>query len=280
MACQPCLAAAEQPFPDPRGPLSLRQRPGNLSNSNNGLETFDCLNTREGLRLLCRPRRREGQPARTLAARGGHRRQGGKHRAPVYLCTGGGLQGCAKTQRSSARLRTGNQRLVGRSRRKQRRIARKLVLLAMMAVAATALTAPSAFAASASQHDSRSVEPQLPHTAPERGFSLRETGPVAPRETATVLLCLSDKNNEHGAQTHCEVELSFTETSGGFPTDHRYHFSARPLDPVDGGIPCHHSPTTEEPRAEILGEFNAENVNSPAGPEGGSGEHRVEINHT
>ena len=266
------------------------------------------------------------------------------------------------------------------------RTARKFVLLVVMAMAATALATPSAFAASASQHDSRSVEPQLPHTAPELqireeptsilcpavapaantvpsptvttggcrahirgnairliahiggavevqvsnctvefelrvdstgrgwithqeltdfvagsctrhpcpqlpepdepaeakawGFSLRETGPVVPRETATVLLCQSSRDAEHGAQAHCEVEIPFTETSGGVPTNHRYHFSARPLDPVDGGIPCHHSPTTEEPRAEILGEFNAENVSSPAGPEGGSGEHRVEINHT
>ena len=268
------------------------------------------------------------------------------------------------------------------------RIARKLVLLAIMAIAATALAAPSALAASASQHDSRSVEPQLPHTAPELqvreetsnvlcaavnpaagtvpsptltsggckahvrghnirliahisggievetfncdwefelridstgrgwithqeivdsvegpaggcfrhpcpqlpepaepaeakawGFSLRERGLVAPRETATVLLCLSPRDGEHGAQTHCELEIPFTETEAGLATNHRYHLNLNPADPVTGGIPCHHSPT-EEFRAEFIGELNTEMVNSLAGAEGGVVEHRIEINHT
>ena len=247
-------------------------------------------------------------------------------------------------------------------------------LLAMMAIAAVALTAPSAFAASASQHDSRSVEPQLPHTAPELqvreetsnvlcaavapaagtvpsptvtsggckahvrghnirliahvgggvevqvsscnwefevridstgrgwlthqeftdgeggagactrhpcpqlpepaepaeskawGFSLRERGMIAPRETFTFIFCFSNRDDEHGSQTHCELEVPFTETEAGVATNHRYHFNANPADPVTGGIPCHHSPTTEEPRAEFIGEFNAENGERPRRP--------------
>ena len=266
------------------------------------------------------------------------------------------------------------------------RILRKLVLLAIMAIAATALAAPTAFGASASQHDGRSLEPQLPHTAPELqvreetsnvlcpavtpaagtvpsptltsggckahvrgnairliahlpdgneiqvsncnvelelridstgrgwithqelvdvtmgsctrhpcpqlpepaepaeakawGFSLRERGTVVPRETATVLFCLSASSDEHGPQSHCEVEVPFTETEGGVATNHRYHFDARRDDPITAGVSCHHSPQTEVPRGEIFGEFNTEMVNSLAGPEGGVVEHRVEINHT
>ena len=262
-------------------------------------------------------------------------------------------------------------------------IVRKLVMLAMMAVAATALAAPSAFAASASQHDGASFEPELPHTAPELqireetsnflcpavtpaagtvpsphiasggckghvrgnairfvghlstgaefvvftcdiefevridstgqgwithqeltdvtplscprhpcpelpepiepaetkawGISLREVGPVAPSATATLLLCLSQRDDEHGPQLHCELEVPFTETEAGVATNHRYHFNANPNDPVTGGIPCH---SASRSSTEILGEFNTEMVNSFGGPEGGVAEHRIEINHT
>ena len=127
--------------------------------------------------------------------------------------------------------------------------------------------------------------PQLPEPAEPAetkawGVTVRETGPVVPRETATVLFCLVSRDSPHGAQTHCELEVSFTETEAGVATNHRYHANGGENDPLTGGVPCHHTPTTEEPRAEVYGEANVEMVDSAAGPEGGAAETRVEINHT
>ena len=122
-------------------------------------------------------------------------------------------------------------------------------------------------------------EPAEPAEAKAWGFAPRETQAVG-QTRATVLFCLVSRNDPHGPQSHCEVELPFTETEGGIATNHRYHSNAGVNDPVTGGVPCHHNPTTEEPRAEIFGEANAEMVDSAAGPEGGVVERRIEINHT
>ena len=264
------------------------------------------------------------------------------------------------------------------------RIARRLVLLAMTAIAVTAFTVPAAFAATASQGDGRSLEPELPHSSPELqvraepggglcpavtpapgtnpsphsasggckahgttsamrlgahlpdgteviisacnfevearvnstgagwlthqeftdvtpssctrepcpelpepappaeakawGVWVRETQVVGQRH-ATVLFCTVHRGDPHSSQSHCEVEVSVTETEAGVATNHRYHGNGGANDPLTGGVPCHHTPATEE-RVEVYGEVNVEMVDSAAGPEGGAVEGRVEINHT
>lgn len=126
----------------------------------------------------------------------------------------------------------------------------------------------------------RQACPQLPENpfveAKAWALHLRETGPVAPFETGTLLFCLVSNDDPHGpAQTHCEIEGLFSETEGGVPTSHRYHAEA-PGPGLTNGVPCHVPPGT--PTLEFSGEVNVEMF---AGTNGeNESEQRIEINHT
>lgn len=87
-----------------------------------------------------------------------------------------------------------------------------------------------------------------------------------PKEVLTLLFCVwgtADMTN-----THCEVDIPFTETEGGVPTNHRYHFT--PNDAACDGVAGF--------RGELTGEWKTEMVTAPLNGEGQS-EQQIEINH-
>lgn len=113
--------------------------------------------------------------------------------------------------------------------------------------------------------------PELPEPTPPAeskawGFYLREPGPVAPTETATMLLCLAHSSNPHLTPLYCEIEIPFTETS-----NHQYRLDAQP---GTGGAACHGGGFE---RPEISGEFTTETLTGTT--EENQAEQKVEINH-
>ena len=74
---------------------------------------------------------------------------------------------------------------------------------------------------------------------------------------------ISDTTN-----THCELNIPFTETEAGTPSNHRYHF-------VTNDTPCNGIAGF---RGELTGEWNTEMVLAPLNGENQSEQH-IEINH-